>query len=184
MEKILFVNACVRPESRTRRLAEAALAQLDGEVETLSLGAERIPPLDAERLAARDRLCAARDYGAPMLRYARQLAACDTLVVAAPYWDLCFPALLKCWLEAVCVGGVTFHYGEDGTPRTHCRTRRLLYVTTAGGYLGDRNFGFHYVKALAKTFFGVKESRLIAAEGLDILGNDPEAILQTAIAGI
>ncbi len=184
MEKILFVNACVRQGSRTRRLAEAALARLGGEVETLDLGAEAIPPLNAERLAARDRLCAAQDYGAPMLRYARQLAACDTLVVAAPYWDLCFPALLKCWLEAVCVGGVTFHYGEDGAPHTLCRTRRLLYVTTAGGYPGERNFGFDYVKALAETFFGVKTTRLLAAEGLDILGNDPEAILRAAIAGI
>ena len=33
----------------------------------------------------------------------------------------------------------------------------------------------------AKEYFGIRETRLIYAECLDICGNDPEAILQSAI---
>ena len=40
MKKILFVNACVRPESRTMILARHLLAKLEGEIEELDLGAE------------------------------------------------------------------------------------------------------------------------------------------------
>ncbi len=178
--KILFINACVRPESRTAALARTLLGRLDGSVEELRLADEHIPPLDAAGLAERDARSAARDFSAPMFRYARSLAACDELVIAAPYWDLCFPALLKCWLEAVCVCGVTFRYGPDNAPHTLCRAVRAHYVTTAGGYIGERNFGFAYVKALAETFFGISDIRFYAAEGLDIAGNDAGAILAAA----
>lgn len=34
---------------------------------------------------------------------------------------------------------------------------------------------------MAKEYFGIRETRLIYAERLDICGNDPEAILQSAI---
>lgn len=35
--------------------------------------------------------------------------------------------------------------------------------------------------AMAEEYFGIRETRLIYAECLDICGNDPEAILQSAI---
>ena len=38
---ILYINACVRRDSRTERLAEALLQKLDGEVQQLRL--ENIP---------------------------------------------------------------------------------------------------------------------------------------------
>ena len=49
MKKILFVNACVRPESRTMILARHLLSKLEGNVEELDLGAEDIKNLDLEK---------------------------------------------------------------------------------------------------------------------------------------
>lgn len=46
MEKILFINACIREESRTLRLARHLLKRLDGEIEELNLAAEKIPAID------------------------------------------------------------------------------------------------------------------------------------------
>ena len=43
MEKILFINACIRPESRTLILAKHLLSKLDGKVEEVPLQKERIP---------------------------------------------------------------------------------------------------------------------------------------------
>ena len=50
MKKILFVNACVRPQSRTNVLAKYLLDKLDGQTEELDLGKEDIEPLNLERL--------------------------------------------------------------------------------------------------------------------------------------
>ena len=46
MDTILFINACPRPDSRTRELAQHVLSKLEGNVEKLRLFDEQIPPLD------------------------------------------------------------------------------------------------------------------------------------------
>ena len=179
MEHILFVDACVRPDSRTRTLAESVLSRLAGEVHTLSLAQENIPILDGEQLRTRDEALARCDYDHPMLTYARQFAAADTIVIAAPYWDLMFPALLKVYWEAVTVSGVTFRYNE-GRPYSLCRAKKLVYITTAGGPIGDFDFGWQYVQAMARGFFGIADVRCVRAENLDIIGADIPAILARA----
>ena len=37
MDKILYINACVRDGSRTKRIADYLLSKLDGEVEQVNL---------------------------------------------------------------------------------------------------------------------------------------------------
>lgn len=90
----LYINACARPGSRTDRLARALLATL-GDYEELRLYDLPLLPLNTERLARRDALLARRAYGDDFFRCARQFAAADKIVLAAPLWDLCFPAQLK-----------------------------------------------------------------------------------------
>lgn len=180
MDHILFINACVRPESRTLDLARAVLEKLPGQVEEVDLERERIDVLDSAVLKLRDACIREKDYSAPMFRFARQLTQADALVVAAPYWDLMFPALLKVYFESVMVNGLTFYYTPEGRPSSLCKLKRVIYVTTAGGPIGPFNFGFDYVKALARGFFQVEDVRCLAAEGLDIVGADVDAILAEA----
>ena len=71
-------------------------------------------------------------------------------MIAAPFWDLSFPASLRQYLEQVNVPGITFRYTEEGIPVSLCRARRLYYVTTAGGYYFPEEYGYGYVKALAE----------------------------------
>ena len=40
------------------------------------------------------------------------------------------------------------------------------------------------IRDRCKLYFGIEESRCISAEGLDIWGNDAEAILASAIAAL
>ena len=179
MDRILFVNGCVRPDSRTLRLARRLLSRLEGQVEELKLEEAGLRPLDRELLERRNRLLAGGDLADPLFRWARQFAEADVIVLAAPFWDLSFPALVKLYLEMVTVTGVTFRYTEEGIPEGLCRAKKLSYVTTAGGpFLPE--FGFGYVKALAENFYGIRETRCISAEGLDVIGNDVEAILREA----
>lgn len=180
MNQILLINACVRPESRTFRLAAKVLEGMEGTVEELNLEREAIAPLTREVLEKRMALQKAGTFSDPMFRYAKQFAAADELVIAAPYWDLSFPASVKGYIEAVSVGGVTFTYTPTGEILGLCRAKRLTYVTTAGGPLRG-NLGYGYIKAMAETLFGIKEIRCVSAENLDITGNDAEAILQQAM---
>lgn len=178
MQNILFINACVRSNSRTLELAEFVLTELDGKVCKIDLELENIKPLDKVLLKKRERLVSENDFSDDMFRYAKEFAAADTIILAAPYWDLTFPALLKIYLEQITVCGLTFKY-SNGAPLGLCRAKRLIYVTTAGGPV-YYNFGFEYVKTLAENFYGIKDVRLFKAENLDIEGADVKEIMQAA----
>ena len=177
---ILFINACARKESRTRILAQHLLNRLDAPFTELRLYEQKLPCVDQDFLALRDRLTVEGNFEDPVFAYARQFAAADTIVVAAPYWDLSFPAILKQYYEMVNAVGVTFAYSEQGIPVGLCHAERLYYVTTAGGPMLLEEFGFGYIKALAENFYQIPETILIKAEGLDLQGADVEAIMENA----
>ena len=177
MDKILFLNACVRPCSRTMELAETLIQRFDGNVEEVRLYETPLPMLDCKGLEIRDKAIQESDFSSPVFDVARQFASADVIVIAAPYWDLMFPAVLKTYLENITVCDITFRYSSEGRPESLCRAKKLYYVTTAGGFIGQNDFGFSYIKALAQNFFGIEEIHRYAAEGLDIYGADAEQIL-------
>ena len=177
MDKILLINACVRPCSRTLELAETLLQKLKGDVQEINLYETHLPALDLNRMEKRDKAVQKNDFSDPIFTAAKQFAAADIIVIAAPYWDLMFPAVLKTYLENITVSGITFRYSDQGIPESLCKAKALYYVTTAGGFIGQNDFGFSYVKALSQTFFGITQVHRYAAEGLDIWGADVEKIM-------
>ena len=177
---VLFVNACVRKASRTRSLAEKLLAKLDRPFEEVRLEDISFPVVTEEYLKARDLLISKQDFQNRMFDLARQFSEAEDIVIAAPYWDLSFPAMLKQYLEQINVVGITFRYSEDGIPVGLCRAGRLFYVCTAGGFYAPEEYGFGYVKALAQNYYGIRDVRKIEALGLDILGADVNAIMKSA----
>ena len=181
---VLYINACVRKASRTRRLAEELLAELNKPFEEICLGEIPFPTVDEGFLERRDRLIADGDYQNPAFDLARQFSEAETIVIAAPYWDLSFPAALKQYIEQINVVGITFRYTDDGVPVGLCRANRLFYVTTAGGGYVPEAFGFGYIQALAQGFYGIQDVRKIEAVGLDIDGADVDAILKSAEAAL
>ena len=180
---ILFINACVRRGSRTRKLAEAVLSRPDEPFEEVCLEDIDFPVVNEDFLSRRDRLINERRFGDPAFNLGRQFAEADEIVIAAPFWDLSFPASLKQYFEQINVVGITFRYTPEGIPEGLCKATRLTYVTTAGGDYFPEEYGFGYVKALAQNFYGIHDVRLLKATGLDIAGADPEEILSTAFDG-
>ena len=181
---ILFINACVRKGSRTKELAEYVLSQRKEAYEEVDLNAVAFPVVDERFLNRRDRLTARGDFLDPMFDAARRFSEAETIVIAAPYWDLSFPAMLKRYLEQISVVGITFRYSEEGVPVGLCRAGRLFYVTTAGGHYVPEAFGFGYVKALAQGYYGIQDVRKVEAVGLDIDGADVDAIMRAAEAAL
>lgn len=178
--KILYINACVREESRTRRLAERVLSHLDGDVTEMNLETLDLRPLTRESLAQREALLAAGDRSDPILAPALAFAAADEIVLAAPYWDLSFPASVKTWIEHINCIGVSFAYGSDDRPYGLCRAKRLFYVMTAGGPIMPANSGFAQLRELCSCFYGIPDTVLFAAQGLDLRGADVEEIMAEA----
>lgn len=183
-EKILFINACPRPQSRTLLLAQEILPRLNGSIEELDLYREDLLPLDLKQLERRNLLISANNFDDPMFRYARQFADADQIVIAAPYWDLAFPSIVRIYFEHITVTGLTFAYSPEGIPFGLCRVRRLAYITTAGGPVGDLNLGYDYVKAICSKFYGIPETVCIKAENLDIQGAPVDQILQETVRRI
>ncbi len=140
-------------------------------------------PLSEERLNRRTELIERREYSDPMFRLARQFQRADEIVIAAPYWDLSFPAILKLYLENIYVTGLVSEYTEEGLPHGLCRARKLWYVTTAGGpYVPD--FSYAYIRTLVQDYFGIPETERIMAEMLDVQGYDAERIVANTIREI
>ena len=181
---ILFVNACVRNNSRTKRIAESLLNKLKDSIEEVRLDNADFPNTDQAFLDWRDKCISSGDFSDSYFDYAKQFARADTIVIAAPLWDLSFPAVLKQYIEHINILGITFEYTPMGVPLGKCNAKKLYYITTAGGDYVPDEFGFGYIKALALNFYGIEDAKLIKATGLDIIGNDPDAIVKECIENI
>ena len=108
--KLLFVNGCISQrgeESRTLVLARSFLdawqaRHPEAEVETVEPEALlALKPFAPEMLNDRDALVGIRCFDAPVYDLARQFRAADRVVVAAPFWDLTFPAALRTYIEYI-----------------------------------------------------------------------------------
>ena len=120
------------------------------------------------------------DFSHPRFRYAKQFANADLVVIAAPFWDLAFPALLKLYIEQVSLDGITFGANESGLVGL-CRGTDLVFLTARGGFYTDdpMEMGSRYLDAL-HTFFGFDRYHCVAADGMDVAGFDGKASLEEA----
>ena len=183
MRKLLVVDCCIRKEeSRTKKILERFLsaAPSDCEVERLVLTEENLAPLMGDFFEQRQRLLETGDFSHPRFRYAKQFANADLVVIAAPFWDLAFPALLKLYIEQVSLDGITFGANETGLVGL-CRGTDLMFLTARGGFYTDdpMEMGSRYLDAL-HTFFGFDRYHCVAADGMEVAGFDGKASLEEA----
>lgn len=182
--ELLFIDACISTHtpSRTKQLCDHYIKQYDGtgwNVTHLSLEELGLAPLTAADLALRDNCIANGDMDHAALKLAKQFAAADRIVIAAPYWDLSFPSCLRVYIEHIMVNTVAFRYGETGAIGL-CRADKLVYITSAGGYVDGQNFGYDYLKGICG-MVGIPHAECYAAQGMDIFGADVEQILQNTM---
>ena len=152
----------------------------DWHFEILSLQDLDLSYLNRKSLSERDALLAARQYDHPRFDLARQFRDADGLIIAAPFWDLAFPAILKIYIENISVEGLTFRTGQEGL-KGNCRSEWLLHLATRGGiWEAGQCQDSAYLQALTD-FFGIGSYHTVSADGLDIQGMDAEGILAKAL---
>ena len=185
MKQVLWINSCMRGagQSRTLELCRTFLEELRVrrpglKVAERDLTRAELPVMTAELSRRREEL-AAEGREDPLLLPAREMARADLVVVGAPYWDLGFPAALKVYLEWASLNNVTFRYTDGGKQEGLSRCADLIFITTGGGPIQGKNFGYDYLKALS-SMLGIRRTHCVTAENLDVQGNDVNAILDRA----
>lgn len=186
MKTLLFVDCCIsqrREGSRTRALAESYLAAFrakhpDWAVERVDAAAA-LPPITEEFLDRRDALARKGDFQDPLFDLARQFQRADAVVVAAPYWDLSYPAQLKTYIEHVSACGLCYHYEADGC-HGDCRAERLVYLTSGGDFEQKDSIGVAHFKQLCG-LFGIPRFDSVFAGGLDIDPEKTRLLLEAAL---
>ena len=183
MKKLLYIDACIRNgESRTKRIATPIVEALREkyDVETLVLNEL---PLDI----VKEKLLQKRVSGEvepEVMAWAEMVRDADRIVIAAPFWDMSFPAALKVFFELCSIFNVTFK-SDDKTCFGNCRAEKMLYITTRGMDIptGDvLEQATPYLKALS-WLWGIGPLQVVAAQNMDyVSAEEIEEKIASAIA--
>lgn len=191
MSRVLYIKANANPEglSRTFRISNAFVEAYrtihpQDEVITLDLYKEGINALPMGDLSSLHRPEPGTGKEHPILKYAYQFAEVDKYIVAAPLWNLGIPSILKAYIDYISVTGITFKYTESG-PVGLCVDTKAVHITSRGGDYSSEPFkSFEMADRYLRTIFGfvgIWDFTTISADGLDIIGNDVDAIVGDAI---
>ncbi len=191
MSKVLYIkaNAKLEGESRTFRISDSFIETYrkfhpEDEIITLDLYKEGIGLLSADdiNIVFGPKTDESRNH--PILKYAYQFAEVDKYVIAEPLWNLSIPAILKAYIDYICVTGITFRYTAEGSVGL-CQGKKAINISARGGEYSAEPFssfemGDRYLRTIFG-FLGITDFTTISADALDVIGNDVEAIVGNAI---
>lgn len=191
MSKVLYIKANAKPDgvSRTFKISDKFVEYYKqshpaDEIIELDLYKEKINFLSENDINSVFGPKTEQSRQHPILKYAYQFAEADKYIIAEPLWNLTIPAILKAYIDYVSVTGVTFKYTESG-PVGLLQNKKAVNITARGGnYSSEPSSAFEMGDRYLRTifgFFGITDFTTIAAESLDIIGQDVEAIVNNAV---
>lgn len=190
MSKILYIKANAKPEgeSRTFRISDEFVKEYqklhsDDEIIILDLYKEGINFLTEEGITMH-RPAPGEGKDHPVLKYAYQFVEADKYIFAEPLWNLGIPAILKAYIDYICVTSITFKYTAEGAVGL-CQGKKAVNITTRGGdyssgFAAELEMGDKYLKTILG-FMGVTDYTTIAANQMDVIGQDVDALVAKAI---
>lgn len=175
MKKLIYIDACMRAGSRTRRIARPIMTELRKRyaVETVDLTRNEYPVVDNYTLEDRNQGIVPSEHSS----LAKRIAAADRIVIAAPFWDMSFPSALKVFFENMSLFGITFDT-NDKECYGLCKAEKVMYITTRGMNIANGDpleQATPYIKALSH-LWGLGELTVISAQNLDY--STPEEVEQ------
>ena len=188
MSKVLYVKANIKNEgeSRTFKVSDSFVEEYkrnnpEDEIITLDLYKENIDFLRADDLG---KLFGPKDEESKnnsILKYAYEFAAADKYIIAAPMWNLSFPAILKAYIDYVSVSGITFKYTAEG-PVGLLNNKKAVHIVSRGGAYDNSPYemGDRYLRTILG-FFGIKDIETIAIDNLDVIGVNVEEKVEEGI---
>ncbi|OOM77986.1 FMN-dependent NADH-azoreductase [Clostridium sp. BL-8] len=188
MSKVLYIKVNNKPEgqSRTFKISDNFIEEYrknnpNDEIVTLDLYKEKIDFLKGEDLGTIFGPKNEQSRNHPVLKYTYEFVEADKYVIASPMWNLNIPSILKAYIDYVSVVGITFKYTEQG-PIGLLENKKALHIASRGGAYSGTPYEMDgiYLRNIL-SFFGINDVKTIAAEKLDVAGEDTDKILQDAI---
>lgn len=188
MSKVLYIKANIKNEgeSRTFKVSDSFVEEYkrnnpEDEIITLDLYKENIDFLRADDLG---KLFGPKDEeskNSSILKYAYEFADADKYIIAAPMWNLSFPAILKAYIDYVSVSGITFKYTAEG-PVGLLNNKKAVHIVSRGGAYDNSPYemGDRYLRTILG-FFGIKDIETIAIDNLDVIGVNVEEKVEEGI---
>ena len=188
MSKVLYIKANIKNEgeSRTFKVSDSFVEEYkrnnpEDEIITLDLYKENIDFLRADDLG---KLFGPKDEESKnnsILKYAYEFAAADKYIIAAPMWNLSFPAILNAYIDYVSVSGITFKYTAEG-PVGLLNNKKAVHIVSRGGAYDNSSYemGDRYLRTILG-FFGIKDIETIAIDNLDVIGVNVEEKVEEGI---
>lgn len=169
MKKLLYIDACIRDdESRTKKIAEPIVAALKEKynVETLVLNELDLSIVKKDLIQKRNN----GDIDSTVMSWAESVRDADRIVIAAPFWDMSFPAALKNFIELCSIFDVTFK-SDEKTCYGNCKAEKMLFITTRGMDIetgSELEQATPYLKALSR-LWGVGPLQVVSAKNMDYI---------------
>lgn len=182
MESLVVINACMREESRTQKILDGLLGVLGKKynIEIIDLSTHNISWIGEKDLKDRDNGYVPEEF----VSMSKKVANADRLVIAAPFWDMSFPSVLKVFFENISLFNITFTSNQTECTGL-CKAKKVLYITTRGMNIktGDPlEQATPYIKALSK-LWGLGELYVVSAQNMDYSSqNEIDCKIETAIA--
>ena len=183
-KKVLFINCCIRENSRTEKMARIILKEYTNskfyDFKETVLSEKDIKPLSEKDTILRDIDIKNQNFDSNKYELAKDFAAADKIFISAPFWDNSFPSLLKVYIEHICVVSLTLGYDQKGYPKKFCKADSLCYITTSGGFLPENPSVKIYFKELCDTFC-IKNYKFIFAQALDIFPDKTDELIEKSL---
>ena len=168
--RLIFVNSCIRDkDSRTLKIARNIINGLDKkiDVEEIDINDLNLVPYTKNNNPVYQLI------NEKYRQISQKIADSDGLIIAAPFWDMSFPSLLKVFLEKLSIADVMFK--DTGvTCEGIAKCPFMFYVTTRGMNIPDNSSleqATPYLKALCE-LWGIKNFSFISAYNLDYSSNE------------
>ncbi len=151
MKKVLVVDSCIRKNSKTRMVLNSFLSRLSNDylVEKIYLNNnDSLIPLNDEILDKRNKDIINKEFNSTYYDFAKKLKECDIVIIAAPFYDLTFPSVLKIFIEQTLISNLTFVDTENGV-KGIINCNKMIYITVRGMECNDYNnidVGTQYLK--------------------------------------
>lgn len=202
-KKLLYISANSKPEylSSCKTVARTFINKFldkhkDFKVEEVDLYKDHIPRLEYQYFE--DRNCIIKEKAAKDLPQksqdeikrirdlCEQFQSANMYVIAAPMWNLSFPAPLKEYIDCIVQVGmtVTFEKGKKPQGLLNDKYRVLVYVESAGGSIPlmlnpVMDKGENYVSSIMKTI-GIKKVHELKVDNTGTTENERKAAISKA----
>ena len=165
--KIAVIDSTIREESRTRKILNNVLKSFD---ESL-FKVYNINDYDLEVTNSHN--FDKKNSEEQFFKIAKEIASYDGLVIAAPFWDMTYPAELKVFIEKLSIFEVMFI--DDGkTCIGISKNKFMLFLTTRGMNIetySELDGASFSLKALCK-LWGIPRFECVGAHNMDYLSED------------